>query len=205
MSMPEKKKLRWIFAWCLIFLIGWIILLFILEKLGIIIIVNRTHIIKEHLQHLGSSIYFFSANFLLFILGAIKLSAALGEDQIDYDRIKYWDSVINSSIALFFGIGIIYTAVGMQQAFQIALKNLDQDMAQELGPWGILNRLLDGGLLMALSTTIVGSALGYIFKMLRVLVLGPKLIKIGNKTENINHRELIDILSDINKKLTRSQ
>jgi len=60
------------------------------------------------------------------------------------------------SATLFFGVGVVWTAIGMRSALLSALGGLDQSAAAELGAFEILRRLVDGGILLALSTTIVG-------------------------------------------------
>lgn len=76
---------------------------------------------------------------------------------------------------LFFGVGVIWTAIGMRSALLTALGNLDAQTAQTLGAFVILQRLVDGGILLALSTTIVGGIGGYLMKVLKSLVVGSAL------------------------------
>jgi hypothetical protein len=41
-----------------------------------------------------------------------------------------------------------------------------------LSAWGILDRLVNGGLLLALSTTVFGGACGYLLRLLKIILLG---------------------------------
>ena len=66
-----------------------------------------------------------------------------------------------SSHRLFFGIGVIWTAIGMRSALIVGLSDLDSAMAAQLGSFEILRRLIQGGILLALSTTIFGAVGGY--------------------------------------------
>jgi len=127
---------------------------------------------------------------------------AFGGDEKDYSTIRFYDSLANLSISLFFGIGVIYTAVGMQQAFQLSLGNIEKDMIQKLGPWGVLQSLVEGGLLMALLTTIVGGALGYILRLVKFVLFGKSMFRITDDMVDRKDSELVAKLTSIEEKLT---
>lgn len=133
------------------------------------------------------------------------LFKSINTDSPKYHEVRFWDSVTNIAITLFFGIGVIYTAVGMQRAFQIALGNIDQEMVSSLGPWRILENLVDGGLIMALLTTIIGGALGYSFRVLKFLLFGKSLIRLKDRFERKPYQEMIDKLTNIENQLTENK
>ena len=75
--------------------------------------------------------------------------------------------------SLFFGIGVIWTAIGMRSALLYALG--DPSAAAQSGAFSILSRLVDGGILTALTTTIVGGVGGYLMRVIKSSWLGTRL------------------------------
>jgi len=75
--------------------------------------------------------------------------------------------------SLFFGVGVIWTAIGMRGALLHALA----DTADATGQSGfeVLGRLVDGGILVALSTTIFGGVGGYLMRVFKALSVGADL------------------------------
>jgi hypothetical protein len=51
----------------------------------------------------------------------------------------------------------------------------DPVVSATAGAFSVLQRLVDGGILLALSTTIVGGAGGYLMRVIKSVVLGEKL------------------------------
>jgi len=176
---------------------GYILILYLLKLFGIIIFVNRFSLFQKYIANLGSSIYFFSGNIILYTIACLMLTKALGRKPATYYEINFWNTAVNLSVSLFFGIGVLYTAVGMQRAFQMALGNINQELVVSMGPWGVLERLVKGGFLMALITTIVGGALGYILRLVKFMVFGKKLIMIKNEHDDLNSQRIIEKLSAI--------
>jgi len=76
-------------------------------------------------------------------------------------------------ISLFFGIGVIWTAIGMRSALLFALG--DPDSAAQAGAFAVLDRLVEGGILTALTTTIVGGVGGYLMRVVKSSLLGTRL------------------------------
>ena len=82
---------------------------------------------------------------------------------------EYWAELWTS---VFFGIGVVWTAIGMRGALLAGLGDLDESVAAEVGAFAILRRLVDGGILLALSTTIVGGIGGYLMRVWKGLRTG---------------------------------
>ena len=200
-----KGKVVLVFVTGLVFLGGYVVLLYLLQLSGYIVFVNRTSLFQEYITYLGGSVYFFAANFILFCIGCLMLFASIKKNPPAYHDVRFWDFVVNISITLFFGIGVIYTAVGMQRAFQIALGNINQEMAVSMGPWGILQKLVNGGLLMALFTTIVGGAIGYCLRLLKFLIFGKNLIRLKDNHDSRYYKEIINGLETISNQLTSQE
>ncbi len=89
------------------------------------------------------------------------------------------------AITTFFGIGVIYTAIGMESALLTALGGISgaEDAARQ-GAWQILRKLVDGGLILALSTTICGGIGGYALRLLKHAVVGRRLTTLSVTQES---------------------
>ena len=64
----------------------------------------------------------------------------------------------------------------MRNSLLVALGGLDAETAASKGAWYILRQLVDGGILLALSTTIVGGVGGYIMKVIKTWCVSKKLV-----------------------------
>lgn len=109
--------------------------------------------------------------------------------------------------ACFFGVGVIFTAVGMRSALVGSLGQMDASQASEIGAYGILQRLIDGGILEALTTTIIGGAGGYLMRVSTLLMIGHPIQRLHaswRERERLAHRQLLERiiweLSDQNRK-----
>ena len=95
-------------------------------------------------------------------------------------------------INLFFGIGVIWTAIGMRGALLEGIGDLNSRTAAQLGAFSILQRLVDGGILLALSTTIFGAVGGYLLRLIKSLTVGSRIKAFYNRlavqqAESVNH------------------
>lgn len=114
----------------------------------------------------------------LLVLGAWwvqleKLRDLLGCSEPALDRVVRHEQLLELYANLFFGIGVIWTAIGMRNALLYALG--DPDVTAAEGAFAILQRLVDGGILLALSTTIVGGVGGYLMRAIKSVSLGRQL------------------------------
>ena len=102
-----------------------------------------------------------------------RLQALLGAPQPILDKVVRHEQLLDLSANLFVGIGVIWTAIGMRDALIFGLG--DPVVSATAGAFSVLQRLVDGGILLALSTTIVGGAGGYLMRVIKSVVLGEKL------------------------------
>jgi hypothetical protein len=123
--------------------------------------------------NLRGSVFPFVAVFLAFLFQLQRLAGLLSEPAPEPDRIVRHEQLLDLCANLFFGVGVIWTAVGMREALMHGLG--DPAGAASAGAFAILQRLVDGGILLALSTTIVGGAGGYLMRVVKSLVLGQQL------------------------------
>jgi len=113
---------------------------------------------------------------LIFYTGAMRrLKHYLRDQGASVEKIAQADHLVDIWINLFFGIGVIWTAIGMRGALLEGLGNLNAHSAAKLGAFSILQRLIDGGILLALSTTIVGAVGGYLLRLIKSLAVGTQV------------------------------
>ena len=122
--------------------------------------------------NLGSSIPVFAALLLAYFITLGRLRNAV-DKQRPINEIVQLDHLTDIWTTLFFGAGVIWTAIGMRSALIFALS--DRDMALQQGAFAMLERLVDGGILLALSTTIFGGVGGYAMRVYKTITLGTQL------------------------------
>jgi hypothetical protein len=125
-------------------------------------------------RHLRLSIVPFGFLFLLygFLIGRMRLTLQRKETKLS--DLTFYDRLLNTTVSTFFGVGVIWTAIGMERALMQALEGVQQgqEAVVALSATGLLERVVNGGLLLALSTTIFGGVCGYLLRLLKILLLG---------------------------------
>jgi len=122
--------------------------------------------------NLGSSIPVFAVLLLAYFITLGRLRNAL-ENSHPINQIVQLDHLTDIWTTLFFGTGVIWTAIGMRSALIFALG--DRDAALQQGAFAMLERMIDGGILLALSTTIFGGVGGYVMRVYKTILLGTQL------------------------------
>ncbi len=123
-------------------------------------------------MNLGSSIPVFALLLLAYFVTLGRLRVAL-RDTRPINYIVQLDHLADIWTTLFFGTGVIWTAIGMRSALIFALG--DRDAALQQGAFAMLERMIDGGILLALSTTIFGGVGGYLMRVYKTITLGAEL------------------------------
>lgn len=123
-------------------------------------------------MNLGSSIPVFAVLLLAYFFTLGQLRRLLINDG-RIDRIVQLDQLTDIWTTLFFGTGVIWTAIGMRSALIYALGDPDASIQQ--GAFAILERMVEGGILLALSTTIFGGIGGYLMRVYKAVSLGTLL------------------------------
>jgi len=134
--------------------------------------------------YLGHSILFFVPVLFGYLLFFVLLKTSLSRFQSDpteLDNVRFYSGGIEMFISLFFGIGVLFTAWGLQNALVSAIGGVSRAEAGQLGAWGILQRLVDNGILVALWTTIVGGVGGYLMRLAKHFFLGRELIRFSSR------------------------
>ena len=99
--------------------------------------------------------------------------------------------------SVFFGVGVIWTAIGMRGA-------LVQALAGDADPGGgveVLERMVDGGILLALSTTIFGGVGGYLMRVWKTLTVGSELKRYYEREQRRDLTAIRISLSAIERRL----
>ena len=124
-------------------------------------------------RNLQGSILFFAVVFIAYVSQMIGLAELFKRRQPPVDLVLRKEQLLDLCASLFFGIGVIWTAIGMRGALLFALGDTSQVSADS--GMAVLQRLVEGGILLALSTTIVGGMGGYLMRVCKQLVFGREL------------------------------
>ncbi len=143
--------------------------------------------------NLGGSSWLFAAVLALFVMHLDRLRRLLAEVP-DRRAVVELDQLTDVWIHLFIGIGVIWTAVGMRSALQAALADPDHALSDSAG--SVLRKLVDGGILLALSTTIVGAVGGYLMRLGKTLYAGARLHEFY---EGEQRRDMQELLSSVQR------
>ena len=150
--------------------------------------------------NLGSSIPVFAVLLIAFFVTLGKLKRALENDR-PVNQIVQLDHLTDIWTTLFFGTGVIWTAIGMRSALIFALG--DREAALSDGAFAMLERMIDGGILLALSTTIFGGIGGYLMRIYKTISLGSHLQHRYDRAARADTSEMRESLQRIEKNLTR--
>jgi len=158
-------------------LIGGTATLYVLSRLGVVHfhdspISSPGEWLHWAYTNLGLSIPVFAGLLLAYFVTLGRLRNAL-EQARPINQVVQLDHLTDIWTTLFFGTGVIWTAIGMRSALIYALGDRDAALAQ--GAFAMLERMVDGGILLALSTTIFGGVGGYLMRVYKTITLGTAL------------------------------
>lgn len=150
--------------------------------------------------NLGSSIPVFAVLLIAFFVTLGRLKRSLADDQ-PVNQIVQLDHLTDIWTTLFFGTGVIWTAIGMRSALIFALG--DREAALNEGAFAMLERMIDGGILLALSTTIFGGIGGYLMRIYKTVSLGSELQHRYDRAARADTSEMRESLQRIEKNLRK--
>jgi len=156
--------------------------------------------------YLGYSILFFVPALVCYIIFFVLLKTALSHYRSDpgqLENIRFYSVGMEIFIALFFAIGVLFTAWGLQNALVSALGGISKEEAGRWGAWGILKRLVDNGILIALWTTIVGGGGGYLMRLCKYFFLGKELSRCASWRQEQERRLLFEALGSMKSSTKR--
>jgi hypothetical protein len=148
--------------------------------------------------NLGLSAPLFAALMIMGWSYLESLKQALNAHTKAEAQISHLEQRIDLVVALLFGVGVLYTAVGLRGALVQAIDGPSEQSAS-----GMLTALVNGGILSAMTSTVVGGVLGYGLRMLKLFRVGHGLdIYYSEQAlEGVERREhlLKEILSELKK------
>lgn len=153
-------------------------------------------------MNLGSSIPVFAVLLIAFFFTLGRLRRWLDAER-PVNQIVQLDHLTDIWTTLFFGTGVIWTAIGMRSALIFALG--DRDAALSQGAFAMLERMIDGGILLALSTTIFGGVGGYLMRVYKTITLGADLQHCYDKAARADTSEMRESLQRIERHLGREE
>lgn len=148
--------------------------------------------------NLGWSLPLFGALLVLFGLSLQRLRREI-RAQSPIETVAQQDHLVDIWINLFFGVGVIWTAIGMRSALVFALG--DPGVSLDSGARAILQRMVEGGILLALSTTIVGGIGGYLLRVVKAIVVETDLRRYYDQQAHAATREIQALLASIDARL----
>ena len=154
-------------------------------------------------ENLRLSLVPFCLTFLFYSGSLLRLKRLLRHQQVSAEKIAQIDHLVDIWINLFFGIGVIWTAIGMRGALLEGLGDLNAQSAAKLGAFSILQRLVDGGILLALSTTIFGAVGGYLLRLVKSLAVGTEVKAFYNRLDQQQADYINATLKSIDTRLSQ--
>ena len=148
--------------------------------------------------NLGMSIPVFAAILVAYVVSLRRLRARLDSER-PIDEIVQLDHLTDMWTTLFFGTGVIWTAIGMRSALLFALGDPDSTIQQ--GAFAVLQRMVDGGILLALSTTIFGGVGGYLMRVYKSVAIGTRLQQRYDRAARVDTSSMRESLERIEKRL----
>jgi hypothetical protein len=152
--------------------------------------------------NLGHSIWLFALVLALYTVHLRRLRGELARAGNSRAVVEL-DQLTDVWIHLFIGIGVIWTAVGMRGALQVALADPDHALTDSAG--SVLRKLVDGGILLALSTTIVGALGGYLLRLVKTLYAGAALHEFYEARQQSDIRELLSTVQRLEHSLVTAR
>jgi len=182
-------------------------LLYILRRSELVSFsVDRISAIRPWLDwaytNLGSSIPVFAVVLIAYFLSLSRLRSYLKNER-PINQIVQLDHLTDIWTTLFFGTGVIWTAIGMRSALIFALGN--SDTAIQLGAFAMLERMVDGGILLALSTTIFGGIGGYLMRIYKTMTLGTLLQQQYDQAARVDTSSMRESLQRIEQHLANPE
>lgn len=145
-------------------------------------------------RNLGLSVLPFGITLGLYIHSLRSMHQRLDENP-PLEKISQLEHLNDVWTSLFFGIGVIWTAIGMRSALLHALG--DPGVATQAGATAVLQRLVEGGILTALTTTIVGGVGGYLMRVIKSSLLGTRLSRFYEEQEQQHASRVEALLCEI--------
>ncbi|MEM8765887.1 MAG: hypothetical protein AAGE43_00465 [Pseudomonadota bacterium] len=154
--------------------------------------------------NLGHSVWLFAVILTVYIMNLTRLQRILStHGEPAFTEVVELDQLLDVWIHLFVGIGVIWTAVGMRSALQAALGDPGEALVDSAG--SVLQKLVDGGILLALTTTIVGGVGSYLMRLGKTMTVGAGLNAFYDRNNRREMHELIAVTRRLEDALGRDR
>ena len=154
--------------------------------------------------NLGHSVWLFAVILTVYVMNLTRLQRILGAgSEPAFTEVVELDQLLDVWIHLFVGIGVIWTAVGMRSALQAALGDPGEALVDTAG--SVLQKLVDGGILLALTTTIVGGVGSYLMRLGKTMTVGAGLNTFYDRNNRREMHELIAVTRRLEDALGRER
>ncbi len=154
--------------------------------------------------NLGHSVWLFAVILTVYVMNLTRLHRILDDHQEpSFTEVVELDQLLDVWIHLFVGIGVIWTAVGMRSALQAALGDPGEALVDSAG--SVLQKLVDGGILLALTTTIVGGVGSYLMRLGKTMTVGAGLNTFYDRNNRREMHELIAVTRRLEDALGRDR
>lgn len=150
-------------------------------------------------ENLRLSVVFFALALVFYARTWARLRRLVSDNEARPEAVAQGEHLLDISVNLFFGIGVLWTAIGMRSALLYALG--DAGTMPQQNAFAILERLVDGGILLALSTTIFGGAVGYLLRLFKAISLGTALQRFYDGAARAETERLESVLLRIEAQL----
>lgn len=154
-------------------------------------------------QNLGSSVAPFALIGLCYAISLGRGIRNLAHGRSD--EAAYSVGTLQLWAGCFFGIGVLWTTIGIRDALLHSLGDLSSSTAASVSAYELMQRLVEGGVLTALTTTVIGGAGAYLMSILtHVAVLAP--VQKHGEREDARHRaEVLSLLAQTRTALLARQ
>ncbi len=186
------------------------IMLYLLNMSGMVVVTGPPGSWIKNMLHwsyanLGLSIIPFTIVAVTYALQLSRLRDLLSHNDPAAEEVEDAESKLSLMIGVFIGIGVIWTAIGMRSALLHSLNGMDAQTAAARGSWYILTRMVDGGILLALSTTIFGGIGGFCMRIIKSWSIGSELSRFYQQNYSRPAVEARRLLEEIRDRLDRQQ
>jgi hypothetical protein len=138
--------------------------------------------------NLGASVWLFAVVLTLYVFNLYRLWVLL-RGPVEHREVVAVNQRLDVCIQLFVGIGVIWAAIGMRSALMSAAG--DPTAAHEDTAGNVLTRLVQGGILVALTTMIVGGVGAYLMRLIKAMLVGAALHDYFEEREGVKLREIV--------------
>jgi hypothetical protein len=136
--------------------------------------------------NLGYSTPVFALILLAYALIWQRIHRSLQVVNVDvWEQMVHDEQLLELLTGLAFGVGVIWTALGMREALMAAFGEQAISLSASQGALAMLDNLINGGILTALTSTVVGGVLGYLLRIFKTVTLGRALNRYQDQVRHL--------------------